>query len=103
MEIATLGCAVNVSLSEDKHKISTAAIAYGVAAPTPVRCPKTEALLAGMEIGPELFKTARENVLSELQPRDSWRASKELRVQLIKELLVRALKAAVIRAGGKVD
>lgn len=103
MEIATLGCAVNVSLSEDRKKIRSAAIAYTVAAPTPVRCPETEALLAGMEIGPELFKTARENVLPELQPRDSWRASKELRIQLIKELLVRALKGAVVRAGGEVN
>ena len=103
MEIATLGCAVNVSLSEDKTKICSAAIAYGVAAPTPVRCTETEALLTGMTIGPELFKTAREHVTAELQPRDSWRASKELRIQLIKELVVRALKGAVIRAGGEVD
>lgn len=103
MEISTLGCAVNVSLSEDKTKICSAAIAYGVAAPTPVRCTETEALLTGMTIGPELFKTAREHVTAELQPRDSWRASKELRIQLIKELVVRALKGAVIRAGGEVD
>ena len=103
MEIAALSCAVNISLSEDKKKVQTAAIAYGVAAPTPVRCPKTEKLLEGMEINPDLFKIARGNVLSELQPRDSWRASKEMRIQLIKELLNRALKAAIIRAGGEVD
>ena len=103
MEIASLSCAVNVSLSADKKRIETAAIAYGVAAPTPVRCPETEKLLEGSEISPELFKIARGNVLSELQPRDSWRASKEMRVQLIKELLSRALKAAIIRAGGEVD
>ena len=103
MEIATLGCAVNLSLSEDKNHIQSIAIAYSVAAPTPVRCPKTEALLTGMEIGSELYRTARQNVLSELQPRDSWRASKELREQLIKELLTRALEEAIQCAGGKAD
>lgn len=103
MEIATLSCAVNVSLSKDRRHVKTAAIAFGVAAPKPVRCPETEALLSGMEIGPELFQAARTNVLGELQPRDSWRASLELRTQLIKELLVRSLKEAVRRAGGEVN
>ncbi len=103
MEIATLGCAVNVSLSEDKKHIASAAIAYTVAAPTPRRCPKTEELLTGMEVGPELFMTVRSNVLNELQPRNSWRASLELRQQLIKELAERALKEAIRRAGGEVD
>lgn len=103
MEIATLGCAVNVSLTADKRCLQTIAIAYGVAAPTPVRCPKTEELLTGMEIGPELFRIGRENILTELQPRNSWRASRELRVQLIRELLIRALGAAIRSAGGEAD
>ncbi len=103
MEIATLGCAVNVSLTNDKHHIASAAIAFTVAAPTPKRCPATEAMLTGMEVGPDLYKTIRSNVLAELQPRNSWRASLELREQLIKELGERALKNAVRRAGGEVD
>ena len=103
MEIATLGCAVNISLTEDKKHIATAAIAYTVAAPVPKRCPETEAMLKGMEVGQELYRTARAHVLSELQPRNSWRASLELREQLIKELVVRAMKQAVIRAGGEID
>ena len=103
MEIATLGCAVNVSLEDDNKHIRTAAIAYAVAAPTPVRCPLTESMLTGMEIGTELYKTARGNVLKELHPRDSWRASGELREQLIRELAVRALKQAIINAGGEAE
>ena len=90
---------MNLSLSEDKTHLKTVAIAYGVAAPTPVRCPQTEALLTGMEIGPELYQAAKANILSELQPRESWRASRELREQLIKELAVRALESAVQSAG----
>lgn len=33
MDIATLGCSVNVRLSEDKKTIERARIAYGVARP----------------------------------------------------------------------
>ena len=103
MEIATLGCAVNVSLDKNNQHIDDIAIAYTVAAPTPRRCTQTESMLSGMMIGPELYQKARMNVLSELQPRDSWRASLELREQLIKEMVVRAMKQAITRAGGEVD
>ena len=37
MEIATLGCACLVKLSWDKKVVEDMRIAYGVAAPTPVR------------------------------------------------------------------
>jgi xanthine dehydrogenase FAD-binding subunit len=47
------------------------------------------------------LETVRAAVLTELQPRDSWRASRELRVQLIRELSVRALRQAVRNAGGE--
>ncbi len=103
MEIATLGCAVNISLSKDKKRINTAAIAFTVAAPTPRRCPITENRISGLEINPELFQIVRSNVLSELSPRESWRASLELREQLIKELAERTLKEAIKRAEGKLD
>lgn len=36
MEIATLGCAVSVKLSEDKKRVQDLRLAYGVAAPTPI-------------------------------------------------------------------
>lgn len=100
MEIATLGCAVSVRLDSHKSKIQDIKIAYGVAAPTPVRCFETEKLLSGMECGETFNRTLRSSVLGELFPRDSWRASRELRVQLIKELGCRAANQAVINAGG---
>jgi xanthine dehydrogenase FAD-binding subunit len=103
MEISTLGCAVNLSLCEDKKTIKDYRIAFGVAAATPIRCPILEKRVRGMEIGEELFKTIRKDVLNEVNPRDSWRASKELRVQLIKELSKRATKQAIMNAGGVVN
>ncbi len=103
MEIATLGCAVNVRLSEDKTYIEDLRLAYGVAAPTPMRCVETEAKLKGMKIGTELFDAIGENAVLEVNPRSSWRASKEFRLQLVKELSKRALRQAIIFAGGDVD
>lgn len=99
MEIATLGCAVLVKLQND-NTISDIRIAYGVAAPTPIRCFETEKQLAGMKIDDEMFNLMSQSVLSEVNPRSSWRASKEFRLQLVSELCVRSLKQALEYAGG---
>ncbi len=103
MEIATLGCAVLVKLSDDKSSIKDFRIGYGVAAPTPIRCPITEEKATGMVIGDELFFIVRKSVLDEVNPRTSWRASKEFRLQLVEELAQRTLRQAIINAGGKAD
>ena len=47
MEIASLGCSVNVRLSEDKKTIERCRIAYGVAGPVPMRVPSAEAVVNG--------------------------------------------------------
>ena len=41
--------------------------------------------------------------LEEVNPRSSWRASREFRLQLVEELGRRAVKQAVINAGGEWD
>ena len=89
MEIATLGCAVRVKLSADKKTIEDVRLGYGVAGPTPLRCHAAE----------EFAKLA----LTEVNPRSSWRASKEFRLQLIEELAKRGLAEAIRRAGGEED
>lgn len=103
MEIATLGCAVLVKLKEDRTHIDKLHIAYGVAAPTPIRCFETEAKAEGMEIGEALYETVGKGALAEVNPRSSWRASKEFRLQLVEELGKRALKQAIINGGGEAD
>lgn len=103
MDIATLGCAVLCELSDDKTKLKDLRLAYGVAGPIPMRCTKTEELLKGQIISEDLFKRISESAKGEVNPRTSWRASKEFRLQLVGELCVRALKESVIRAGGKVS
>lgn len=103
MEIATLGCACTVKLSADKKTVEEMHLAYGVAAPTPIRCNGVEAKVKGMAVGPELYETVGKGALEEVNPRSSWRASKEFRLQLVEELAKRALKQAIINAGGEAD
>ena len=103
MEIATLGCAVSVKLTEDKRHIQDLRLGYGVAAPTPIRCHTTEEAVKGMETGEALAQAVGKGALEEVNPRSSWRASREFRLQLVEELGRRAVKQAVINAGGEWD
>ena len=103
MEIATLGCAVSVKLTEDKKHIQDLRLAYWVAAPTPIRCHTTEEAVKGMETGEALAQAVGKGALEEVNPRSSWRASREFRLQLVEELGRRAVKQAVINAGGEWD
>ena len=99
MEIATLGCCVRVRLDADGLTVREARIGYGVAAPTPIRCRHTEAALSGRSVEDEgIYDLIGSGVLDEVNPRSSWRASKEFRLQLISELARRALKEAILRS-----
>ena len=102
MEIATLGCAVQVKLGEEKNTVEDLRLAYGVAAPTPIRCRRTEETVKGMPLTPKLADMLAEGALKEVMPRSSWRASREFRLQLVEELARRALAQAVCNAGGEI-
>ncbi len=98
MEIATLGCAAGVKLSNNGTNISDIRIALSVAAPKAIRCYATENEIRGLEIGEEIFKKIKQSILAETSVRESFRASKELRNQLIRELSCRAVENAINRA-----
>jgi xanthine dehydrogenase FAD-binding subunit len=103
MEIATLGCAAMVKLTPDKKAVAELRLAYGVAAPTPMRCTATEQAALGAPVNAELFEKIAEGARSEVKPRTSWRASREFRLQLVGELGKRAVKQALCNAGGEAD
>lgn len=104
LEIATLGCSVLVKLNAGKDTIEDVKIAYGVAAPTPSRAPSAESFAKGKKLSDASFlEEFGEKALSDMKPRDSWRASKEFREQLIKEMAKRSLVNAIRRAGGKIE
>lgn len=104
MEIATLGCAVRVKLSADRKRVEDIRLGYGVAGPIPLRCRKAEEVLKGCEVTDrEAVIRYAKTALTEVNPRTSWRASREFRLQLIEELAKRGFAAAVKRAGGELD
>lgn len=101
MDIATLGCSVNVKLTEDKRSIEDVRIAYGVAGPVPMRAKSAEDALRGKEVSQENIGIFAKEVLNDIRPRDSWRASKAFREHISQVLAKRALTEAIIRAGGE--
>ncbi len=103
MDIATTGCSVNVKLSEDKKTIEDARIAYGVAGPVPMRAPSAEKSAKGKTVSEETIKAFAQAVLEDINPRDSWRASKAFRQHIAVVLAERALKESIRLAGGEVN
>ncbi|KAF0092096.1 MAG: Aerobic-type carbon monoxide dehydrogenase middle subunit CoxM/CutM [Fusobacteria bacterium] len=100
MEIATLGCATGVKLNEEKNKIADFKISYSVAAPTPRRCRSLERLIIGEDVSQDTINLIKPENIEELKPRDSWRASKDFRLQLIKEIGRRTAIEAIRSQGG---
>ena len=103
MDIATLGCSVTCKLNADKDTIEEVHLAFGVAGPVPMRCPRSEAAIKGMKISEEMFSIFSEAAKNEVNPRSSWRASKDFRLQLVGELSKRALKESIRKSGGLIN
>ena len=103
MDIANLGCSVNVALSDDRKTIRDARIAYGVAGPVPMRAPSAEAAAVGRPVCAETVAAFARAVLSDIHPRDSWRAAKAFREHIAVELARRALTKSIELAGGALD
>ena len=100
MDIATLGCSVNAALSEDKKTFRDVRIAYGVAGPVPMRAPTAESAARGQELRMETIYSFAQAVLSDIHPRDSWRAAKAFREHIAVEMAKRALIRASELGGG---
>ncbi len=103
MDIATLGCAVNCKLNSAKDRIEDVRLAFGVAGPVPIRCHEAEQAVKGAGTSLETLKAFSDAALTEVNPRTSWRASREFRLQLVKELSQRVLKQAIVLGGGTVN
>ncbi|MCI2057251.1 MAG: xanthine dehydrogenase FAD-binding subunit XdhB [Oscillibacter sp.] len=101
MDIATLGTSVNVRLSADKKTVERCRIAFGVAGPVPMRAEIAEAAANGKRVSMELAETFAKAVLEDINPRDSWRASKDFRKHIAVESAKRAFIESVKLAGGE--
>jgi len=97
MDIATIGCAA--ACRPQGKKVLALRLAFTVAGPTPLRCWKTEDKARGATLDRSLLQLVGESVLNDLRPRDSWRAPKDLRRQIIKTLAQRVLTEAIDQSG----
>ncbi len=102
MDIATSGCSVNVKLSADKKTIEDARISYGVAGPVPLRTRSAEEAVRGKEVSADTIESFAAGALEDVNPRTSWRATREFRLHIQGELARRCLIESIRRAGGNV-
>ena len=100
MDIATLGTSCLVKPGKG-GVIDALRLAFGVAAPVPMRARNTEQALTGKSYAEALEEIAG-LVRGEITPRTSWRASREFRLQIAGENARRALESAWAEAGGEV-
>lgn len=101
MDIATMGVSCLVKLTGDKKTVDDVSLAFGVAGPVPMRAYSAEAAVRGLPIG-EAAEQIGAAALDDVSPRTSWRASREFRIQLIRELSGRALQEAARKGGAQV-
>lgn len=98
MDIATLSCCVLTKVKGDI--LEDVRIAYGVAAPIPKRADNLEKLLKGVKLEKALIKDiVDKNYTLDVNPRDSFRASKVFRLYIIKELTIRCLEETIEKGG----
>lgn len=91
MDIATSSCSISLKFKEG-NIVEDVRAAYGVAGPVPLRVFEAEKNLKGKELTKEAINEFAKNALKELSPRDSWRASKALRRQILFEITRRCLE-----------
>lgn len=94
MDLAWVGVAV--AMETEAGKFTEVRIGLGAVAPTPIRTPKAEDALRGLEINQENIAKAAAIASSEASPREnSFRAGGEYRHMMVEVLVKRALNQMV--------
>jgi len=101
MDIAMVGVAVLITPDAARSNIQDVRIGLGAVAPTPVRAPKTEALLRGKALTAALLKEAGALAAAEASPIDDQRSSAENRRWIVEALTRRGLEQMWKAATGK--
>jgi xanthine dehydrogenase FAD-binding subunit len=98
MDISTIGCSAVCKIKDGT--LQDLRLAFGVAAPVPIRCKRTEDKARGRKITPKLLTDIANSVSADVRPRTSWRAAKAFRLQIITTLAYRVVEQAILNAGG---
>lgn len=101
MDIAMVGVAVMITPDAGKNNLADVRIGLGAVAPTPLRAPKTEALLKGKPLTAALLKDAGVMAASEASPISDQRSSAENRRWIVEALTKRGLAQTWKAATGK--
>jgi CO/xanthine dehydrogenase FAD-binding subunit len=80
-------CIAALAELDSSGAIAAARIGLGSVAPTPIRCPRTEAALTGRKPSPALVPAARAAIRSEIAPIDDIRSTAEYRARVTENLL----------------
>jgi carbon-monoxide dehydrogenase medium subunit len=98
LDIAKISCAV--FLRREGRRVQGARVAFGAAAPTPMRAAEAEACLRGKEGGPALWAEAAATAAGEIRPISDIRSSEDYRRRTAAVLVREALEEAWRRAAG---
>lgn len=97
MELATVGVAVALSLTDD-GAVDDVRIVLGAVAPTPIRARRAEDMMRGERVSPGLLEVVSRTAMSESKPISDVRASAEYRRRMVGVLTQRAVEQALERA-----
>ena len=101
MDISTIGCSAVCKIKDGT--LQDLRLAFGVAAPVPIRCKGTEDKVRDRKITPKLLTDIAKSVSADVRPRTSWRAAKDFRLQIITTLAHRVVEQAILSAGGDIQ
>lgn len=92
---------VAVCLKRTGRTASNCRIAFGSVAPTPIRVPEAEAMLAGKDLTDELITKVARAAANLIKPITDKRSTSSYRQQVSRVILEEAIRSAWQRAGGE--
>jgi len=98
MDLALASAAAALTLAPDRKTCRQARIALGAVAPIPKRTTTAEAVLEGKRLSPDLFAQAAAKAAADSHPISDLRASAGYRRQMVRVLVTRVLREALVRA-----
>ena len=101
MDMTVVGVSAFVVWDDESRTFRDVRLAYANAAPTIFRATRAEAVLRGHTLTEDGLEAAAETACAESNPRTSWRANGEYRLELIRALTKRAIRRAWEKASSQ--